>query len=159
MDPSDELRRVHFHSPASLIERLDAIAAVYDTNRSDLLVEALREYLVKTADSEPFQELVATKYYDDKLEFETVTQLVGAETAQRFRLLKADLEDEPLDLAAPDDVDVYGGDTTAVDAEVRRLYEQYQAAETDAERRKIALEMGALDGRRHAEIYAALEDE
>nr|WP_236045079.1 hypothetical protein [Halomicroarcula nitratireducens] len=59
--------------------------------------------------------MVATKYYDDQLEFETVKQLVGAETAQRLRLLKADLKDEPLDLSAPDDVDVYDGDATAVD--------------------------------------------
>ena len=49
--------------------------------------------------------------------------------------------------------------STAVDDEVRRLYERYQAAESDAERREIALEMGELDGRRHAKIYAALEDE
>jgi len=159
MDTNDESRQVYFHSPASLVERLDAIAEVYDTNRSDLLVEALREYLDKTADSEPFQELVATKYYGDQLDFETVTQLVGAETAQRLRLLKADLEDEPLDLAAPNDVNVYDGDATAVDDEVRQLYERYQAAESDAERREIVLEMGKLDGRRHAEIYAALEDE
>ena len=41
--------------------------------------------------------------------------MVGAETAQRLRLLKTDLEDEPLDLAAPDDVDVYDGDVTAVE--------------------------------------------
>jgi len=49
--------------------------------------------------------------------------------------------------------------STAVDDKVRRLYERYQAAETDEERREIALEMGELDGRRHEEIYAALEDE
>lgn len=49
--------------------------------------------------------------------------------------------------------------STAVDDEVRQLYERYQAAESDAERLEIALEMGKLDGRRHAEIYAALEDE
>ena len=49
--------------------------------------------------------------------------------------------------------------TTAVDDEVRQLYERYQAAESDAERHDIALEMGELDGRRHAGIYAALEDE
>ena len=48
---------------------------------------------------------------------------------------------------------------TAVDDEVRQLYERYQAAESDAERLEIALEMGELDGRRNAEIYAALEDE
>ena len=49
--------------------------------------------------------------------------------------------------------------STTVDIEVRRLYEQYQAAESDEERREIALEIGKLDGRRHADIYAALEDE
>ncbi|WP_168170939.1 hypothetical protein [Natronorubrum daqingense] len=49
--------------------------------------------------------------------------------------------------------------TKAVDDEVRRLYERYQSAESDEERREIALEMGKLDGRRHAEIYAALENE
>lgn len=46
-----------------------------------------------------------------------------------------------------------------VDEEVRRLYERYRAAESDEERHKIALEMGELDGHRHADIYAALETE
>lgn len=115
MSASDDPRRVHFQSPAYLVDRLDAIAELFDTDRTDLLIEAIREYIAETADSETFQELVATKYYDDQLEFETVKQLVGTETAQRLRLLKADLEDEPLDLAAPDDVDVYNSDTTAVE--------------------------------------------
>ncbi|CAM2933351.1 hypothetical protein PNP85_00220 [Halobacterium salinarum] len=69
----------------------------------------LRSEQEYTADSESLQELVATKYYDNHLEFETVKQLVGAETAQRLRLFKADLEDEPLDLAVPDDADIYEG--------------------------------------------------
>ena len=115
MSASDDPRRVHFQSPEYLVDRLDAIAELFDTDRTDLLVEAIREYIEETADSETFQELVATKYYDDQLEFETVKQLVGAETAQRLRLLKADLEDEPPDLAAPDDVDVYDGDATTVE--------------------------------------------
>jgi len=102
------------------VQRLDAIADLFDKDRTDLLVEAIREYLEETAESETFQELVATKYYDGQLEFETVKQLVGAETAQRLRLLKSDLEGEPLDLAAPDDVDIYSGDvTTAGDDENR----------------------------------------
>jgi len=115
MSASDDPRRVHFQSPEYLVERLDAIAELFDKDRTALLVEAIREYIEDTADSETFQELVATKYYDDQLEFETVKQLVGAEAAQRLRLLKADLEDEPLDLAAPDDVDVYEGDVTTVE--------------------------------------------
>ena len=115
MNASDDPRRVHFQSPEYLVDRLDAIAELFDKDRTDLLVEAIREYIEDTADSETFQELVATKYYDGHLEFETVKQLVGAETAQRLRLLKADLEDEPLDLAAPDDVDVYERDVTTVE--------------------------------------------
>jgi hypothetical protein len=115
MSASDEPRRVHFQSPEYLVDRLDAIADLFDKDRTDLLVDAIREYIEDTADSETFQKLVATKYYDDQLEFETVKQLVGAETAQRLRLLKADLEDEPLDLATPDAVDVYEGDVTTVD--------------------------------------------
>ena len=117
MSTSDGPRRVHFQSPEYLVDRLDAIAELFDKDRTDLLVEAIREYIEETADSETFQELVATKYYNGQLEFETVKQLVGAETAQRLRLLKTDLEDEPLDLAAPDDVDVYDGDATTVDTE------------------------------------------
>jgi len=115
MSASDDPRRVHFQSPEYLVDRLDAIADLFDKDRTDLLVEAIREYIEDTADSETFQELVATKYYDDQLNFETVKQLVGAETAQRLRLLRADLEDEPLDLATPDDVDVYEGDVTTVE--------------------------------------------
>ena len=118
MSASDDPRRVHFQSPEYLVDRLDAIAELFDTDRTDLLVEAIREYIEETADSETFQELVATKYYDDQLEFETVKQLVGAETAQRLRLLKADLEDEPLDLAAPDDVDIYDDDAMSVEAAI-----------------------------------------
>ena len=118
MSASDDPRRVHFQSPAYLVERLDAIADLFDTDRTDVLVEAIREYIEHTADSETFQELVAAKYYDDHLDVETVKQLVGAETAQRLRLLKSDLEDEPLDPGAPDDdIDIYGGDAVATDTD------------------------------------------
>ena len=117
MSGSDDPRRVHFQSPEYLVDRLDAIAELFDTDRTDLLVEAIREYIEYTADSETFQELVATKYYDGQLDFETVKQLVGAESAQRLRLLKADLNDEPLDIAPPDDVDVYDGDVTTANTE------------------------------------------
>jgi hypothetical protein len=114
MSIDDEPRRVHFQSPEYLVERLDAIADLFDTDRTDLLVEAIRDYIQETAESESFQDLVATKYYDGQIEFETVTQLVGAETAQRLRLLKADLEDEPFELAEPTDAEIYDGKTETV---------------------------------------------
>ncbi|GAD53726.1 LOW QUALITY PROTEIN: hypotheical conserved protein [Halarchaeum acidiphilum MH1-52-1] len=114
MGGRDNPRRVHFQSPEDLVDRLNAIADLFDRDRTDLLVEAIREYVEDIADRETF-ELVATKYYDDHLEFETVKQLVGAETAQRLHRHKVDLEDKPLDLAAPVEVDVYGGDATTVE--------------------------------------------
>jgi hypothetical protein len=120
MSSSDEPRRVHFQSPEYLVDRLDAIADLFDKDRTDLLVEAIREYIEDTTGSETVQELVATKYYDDQLKFETVKQLVGAETAQRLRLLKTDLDDEPLDVAAPTDVDIYGEDAVTVDTAADR---------------------------------------
>jgi hypothetical protein len=117
MSGSDDPRRVHFHSPEYLVDRLDAIASLFDKDRTDLLVDAICESIEETAESETFQELVATKYYNDQLEFETVKQLVGAEIAQRLRLLKADLEGEPFDLAAPEDTDIYNGNAKTVDSE------------------------------------------
>lgn len=114
MSANDDPRRVHFQSPEYLVERLDAIADLFDRDRTDLLVEAIREYIEDTADSETFQELVAAKYYDDQLTFETVKQLVDAETAQRLRLLKADFEGEPLDIPTPEDIDIYDGDAITV---------------------------------------------
>jgi len=115
MGKRDDSRRAHFQSPEYLVDRLDAIADLFGTDRTDLLVEAIREYVEETAENETFQQLVATKYYEGELEFETVKQLVGAESAQRFRLLKADLNGEAFDIAAPDDVDVYDGEVRTVD--------------------------------------------
>jgi len=115
MSASDDPRRVHFQSPEYLVDRLDAIADLFETDRTDLLVEAIREYIEETADSDTFQELVAEKYYDGQLDFETATQLVGTETAQRLRLLKRDLDSEPLALDAPSDEDIYDGEAVSVD--------------------------------------------
>lgn len=113
MSTDDETRRVHFHSPERLIERVDAIANLVHKDRTAILNEALREYVMDTANSDDFQQLVANEYYEDRMDFQTVKQLVGADTAQRFRLLKADINGEPLDLAAPSDVDIYDDRDTA----------------------------------------------
>jgi len=107
---SDEPRCIHLQSPEYLVERLDTIADLMGTDRTTLLVEAMREYIGGRADSDSFQQRVATALYQDERDFETATQLVGAEQAQHPSLLKADLGGEPFDLDAPHDTDVYGGD-------------------------------------------------
>ncbi|WP_058365553.1 hypothetical protein [Haloparvum sedimenti] len=56
---------------------------------------------------DPLPKAIATTYDNAGLTVDQLTVLVGAKSAKRLRLLKADLEDEPLDLAAPNDVDIY----------------------------------------------------
>jgi hypothetical protein len=58
---------------------------------------------------------IATTYYNAGLTGDQLTGLIGATSATRLRLLKADLEDDPLDLAAPDDIDIYEEAVTTVD--------------------------------------------
>jgi hypothetical protein len=115
MSTDRDTRRVHFHSPEHLIERVDAIATIFQKDRTDVLNEALRAYVDETASDDSFQGIVANEFYEDRLDFETVKQLVGADVAQRFRLLKRDLESEPLDLPTPNDTDIYDGDRRTVD--------------------------------------------
>lgn len=115
MSSDDDTRRVHFNSPERLVERADAMASLLHKDRTDLLNEALREYIDETADQNSFQQLVANEYYEGRLDFESVEQLVGPEIAQRFRLLKADLDGEPIDLEVPADTDIYDGERRTVE--------------------------------------------
>jgi hypothetical protein len=115
MSTDRDTQRVHFHSPEHLIERVDAIATIFHKDRTDVLNEALREYVTETASDDSFQAIVANEFYEDRLDFETVKQLVGTDAAQRFRLLKRDLDSEQLDLPAPGDTDIYDGERQTVD--------------------------------------------
>lgn len=115
MSSEDDTRRVHFNSPERLVERADAMASLLHKDRTDLLNEALRGYVEETAEQDSFQQLVANEYYEGRLGFDVVKQLVGAEVAQRFRLLKADLGGASLDLAAPADTDIYDGGRRTVE--------------------------------------------
>ena len=115
MSTDRDTQRVHFHSPEHLIKRVDAIATIFHKDRTDILNEALREYVDETANDDSFQGIVANEYYEDRLDFETVKHLVGTDAAQRFRLLKRDLDSEPLDLPASSDTDIYDDERQTVD--------------------------------------------
>lgn len=67
-------------------------------------------------DDDALPQPIATTFYNARLTVDELTDLVGAICARRFRLLKADLEDDPLDLAPPENLDIYDGDATAVES-------------------------------------------
>ncbi|WP_049892191.1 ribbon-helix-helix domain-containing protein [Natronococcus amylolyticus] len=97
--------RVHFRAPERLIEQADALAVAEGKNRTDVLVEALREYLATASDEERVQQAIANAYYEGQLEFDQVKAIVGVEAAQNFRVLKRQLTDDSIsnDLAAARD--------------------------------------------------------
>ena len=88
--------RVHFRAPERLIEQADALAVAENKNRTDVLIDALREYLAESSDEERVQQAIADAYYEDQLTFEQVKAIVGTETAQNFRVLKRQLTDESI---------------------------------------------------------------
>jgi hypothetical protein len=94
--------RVHFRAPERLIEQADVLAVAEDKNRTDVLIDALRDYLEEASDEEHVRQAIANAYYEDQLTFEQVKAIVGMEDAQNFRVLKRQLTDDSIsdDLAA-----------------------------------------------------------
>lgn len=95
-------KRVHFRAPEVLIEQADALAVAEGKNRTDVLVEALREYVASASDEERVRQAIADAYYEDELDYEQIKAIVGVEHAQNFRVLKRQLSDDELaeDLAS-----------------------------------------------------------
>jgi hypothetical protein len=87
--------RVDFNAPESLVEEADAVAALLDTSRTSLLIDALREQIDETTDDEGFRRRLADAYYDGRVDFETVETVVGREEALRLRLLRESLDRDP----------------------------------------------------------------
>ena len=95
-----ERRRVQFRAPEGLVERTDILVSVLETDRTDVIISALREYLRSAAHDDELKQELAAAYYDDEISFEQLKELVGHEEAANFRVLKTQLSEEFLDAAA-----------------------------------------------------------
>lgn len=91
------LTRVSFQAPAPLVDRVQAIAQVKDEELASVLTDVVRSHLDQAAASVDVRQRVAERYYDDRISLEKVKRLVGSREAQRLRLLKDDLRDDPLE--------------------------------------------------------------
>ncbi|MFH5802076.1 CopG family transcriptional regulator [Haladaptatus sp. CMAA 1911] len=91
-------RKVNFRLPEELVTHADIAAEVTHKNRTELLIEALREYLKEIESEESFQEAVVELYLADELDFKTLTDIIGRQDAEAVRTSKQ-LLDEGDDLA------------------------------------------------------------
>jgi len=97
---SGDKKRVQFRAPETLVGRADTLAAVRETDRTEILIDALRDYLHEAAHSDQIVQEIADAYYDGEISFEELTELVGHEQAANFRVLKQQLDEEFIDDAA-----------------------------------------------------------
>lgn len=97
---SEGKKRVQFRAPRGLVERADALATVFETDRTDILTDALREYLREASHDDDVKQEIAGAYYDDDITYQQLRGLVGHEEAANFRVLKHQLSEEFLDETA-----------------------------------------------------------
>lgn len=91
---SDDKRHVAFRAPSQLVDRADALAAVFGSERADVFVDALREYLRDVANDEELTQEIAGAYYEDEINFDQLASLVGTEDAAELRVSKQELNDD-----------------------------------------------------------------
>ena len=94
---SSKKKRVQFRAPNRLIDHADALATVLGEDRTDVLVTALREYLQDATHDDTLIQEIAAAYYDDKISYDQLKTLVGAEEAANLWVLKQQLDEDFID--------------------------------------------------------------
>jgi metal-responsive CopG/Arc/MetJ family transcriptional regulator len=85
-------KRVNFRLPEELIAQADVAAEVTHKNRTEILIEALRQYLEEKESDENFREAVVELYLDDQIEFEKLADVIGRQDAESVRASKQVLD-------------------------------------------------------------------
>ena len=81
-------KRVNFRLPEELIIQADVAAEVTHKNRTEILIEALRQYLEEKESDESFREAVVELYLDDQIKFEKLAEVIGRQDAESVRASK-----------------------------------------------------------------------
>jgi metal-responsive CopG/Arc/MetJ family transcriptional regulator len=81
-------KRVNFRLPEELVTQADIAAEVTHKNRTEVLIEALRQYLEEKESEESFREAVIELYLDDEIDFEDLVDVIGRQDAEAVRSSK-----------------------------------------------------------------------
>ncbi|SHH68240.1 ribbon-helix-helix protein, CopG family [Halobaculum gomorrense] len=81
-------KRVNFRLPEELVTQADIAAEVTHKNRTEILIEALREYLAELEAEEEFKETVVEFYLEDHIEFDALVSIIGRQDAESIQASK-----------------------------------------------------------------------
>lgn len=81
-------KRVNFRLPERLVQKADVAAEITHKNRTEILKEALRDYLESVEDDDRFREAVVDLYLDDQIDFEVLDEFVSRQDAEAIRASK-----------------------------------------------------------------------
>lgn len=84
--------RVNFRLPDDLLEKADVAAEITHKNRTDIIKEALQEYLDEVENDEEFKEAVIDLYLDEQVSFEVLKEFLGRQDAEAVRASKTLLD-------------------------------------------------------------------
>ena len=84
--------KVNFKLPDDLLEKTDIAAEITHKNRTDIITEALQEYLGEVENDEEFKEAVIDLYLDDRIGFEVLKEFLGRQDAEAVRASKTLLD-------------------------------------------------------------------
>jgi len=85
-------KRVNFRLPEELVTQADIAAEVTHKNRTEILIEALRQYLEELGSEDRFREAVVELYLDDQIDFDKLAEIIGRQDAEAVRSSKQVLD-------------------------------------------------------------------
>ncbi|MFT4892691.1 MAG: metal-responsive CopG/Arc/MetJ family transcriptional regulator [Candidatus Nanohaloarchaea archaeon] len=84
--------KVNFRLPEELVEKADVAAEISRKNRTEIVKEALQEYLKQVENDEKFKESIVELYLDGRISFEVLTEFIGRQDAEAVKSSKNILE-------------------------------------------------------------------
>jgi len=110
----EQKKRVDFNADASVIERADSITEILNTTRTDFIIDAIENEIRKLRNDEEFRQKVTDAYYEDRIEYSILEDILGVEEATRLKLLKDSIDRTPpepqLEDSLPRDEEFYDGE-------------------------------------------------
>ena len=84
--------RVNFRLPEDLVDKADVAAEVNKKNRTEIVREALQDYIEEVENDEKFKEAVVELYLDDQIGFELLKEFIGRRDAESVKASKTILD-------------------------------------------------------------------